>query len=151
MTMHDDTMALLAGTERDKARCLAEFHAAVDHPDTNSLWLRPTLHDEEHRELIEALQDLCDTLNQSAWSDDSTRVAAKAVARELADVLYIAYGTAHVAGIDLDAAFEEVHRANMHKARAGIRRADGKIVKPPDFEPPDMTRAVAHIDRRRAA
>lgn len=116
------------------AQALAEFHAAVDHPDTNSLWLRRTLHEEEHAELVEALDDLKrhgvahDTLAQ--------------VARELADILYIAYGTAHVAGIDLDAAFAEVHRANMHKARAGIRREDGKIIKPPDFVPPDMTLAL---------
>lgn len=110
------------------ARCaLAEFHRAVEHPDTDSLWLRPTLHDEEHAELIEALA-----------SGDRA-----AIARELADVVYIAYGTAHVYGIDLDAAFFEVHRANMHKATAGIRRDDGKILKPLDFVPPDMTEAIA--------
>lgn len=43
----------------------------------------------------------------------------------------------------LDAALAEVHRANMHKARAGVRREDGKIIKPPDFVPPDMSRAVS--------
>lgn len=125
-----------------KASALREFHEAVSHPDTDSLWLRPTLHEEEHRELLEALADpnlrgLC----------ESCRVdALKAVARELADVLYIAYGTAHVAGIDLDAAFAEVHRANMEKARHGVRREDGKVMKPPGFIPPDMTAAVRSVD-----
>jgi predicted HAD superfamily Cof-like phosphohydrolase len=117
------------------ADALAEFHAEVDHPDTNSLWLRGTLHAEEHAELREALDVLL--------LDPEDEDARKAVARELADVLYIAYGTALVADIDLDAAFAEVHRANMHKARAGLRREDGKIIKPPDFVPPDMTTAVA--------
>lgn len=44
--------------------------------------------------------------------------------------------------IDLDAAFAEVHRAAMDKMRAGLRRADGKILKPPGFVPPDMTGAL---------
>ncbi len=108
---------------------LAEFHQAFAHPDTNALWLRPTLHDEEHAELLEALE-----------SGDRERIA-----RELADVLYIAYGTAHVYGIDLDAAFAAVHDANMSKLDDDgkpIRRADGKVLKGPNFRAPDMTRAV---------
>ncbi len=31
----------------------------------------------------------------------------------------------------------------MDKMRAGLRRPDGKIVKPPGFVPPDMSEAVA--------
>ena len=30
----------------------------------------------------------------------------------------------------------------MDKMRAGIRRADGKIMKPPGFDPPDMAGAL---------
>lgn len=104
---------------------LAEFHAAVSHPDTDLLWLRRTLHDEEHEELVEALA--------------SGNLVA--IARELADVVYVAYGTAHGFGIDLDVALREVHRANMQKAN-GPRRADGKAMKPEGFVPPDMTEAV---------
>ncbi len=105
---------------------LAAFHALVDHPATNALWLRRTLHDEEHAELVEALE-----------ANDPAQIA-----RELADIVYVAFGTAHAAGIDLDAALAEVHRANMSKAREGLRRADGKIVKPPNFVAPDMTEAI---------
>lgn len=111
------------------SEALREFHAAVSHPDTDLLWLRRTLHDEEHAELVEALElgDL------------------SGIARELADVVYVAYGTAHAYGIDLDAALAEVHRANMQKAR-GPRRADGKALKPPDFVPPDMNVALSGGD-----
>ncbi len=109
----------------DARAALAEFHAAVAHPDTDLLWLRRTLHDEEHAELVEALE-----------AEDRL-----AIARELADVVYVAFGTAHGFGIDLHAALAEVHRANMQKAH-GPRRADGKALKPPDFVPPDMTAAV---------
>jgi NTP pyrophosphatase (non-canonical NTP hydrolase) len=112
------------------AAMLAEFHRVFAHPDTDALWLRPTLHDEEHAELIEALE-----------SGDRA-----AIARELADVVYIAYGTALVHRIDLDVAVREVHRANLSKVGDDgqpIRRDDGKILKGPNFRPPDMTAALA--------
>lgn len=112
----------------DLTGMLAEFHQAVSHPDTDALWLRGTLHQEEHQELQEAL----------AAGD------RHAIARELADVVYVAFGTAYVYGIDLGAALREVHRANMTKAVAGQRRGDGKVLKPPGFRPPDMTEAVGH-------
>lgn len=132
--------ALMDAADYGAAAMLAEFHAEADHPDTNALWLRPTLHEEEHRELIEALRDWeADTMQQC----ESDPVLKGAVARELADVVYVAYGTALVAGIDLDAALREVHRANMHKAREGHRREDGKVMKPPGFRPPDMSVAIA--------
>lgn len=105
---------------------LEEFHAAVGHPMTDALWLRRTLHDEEHAELVEALEEM----------------RPEGIARELADVVYLCFGTAHAAGINLDAALAEVHRANMEKARFGLRREDGKVIKPPGFRPPDMTEAV---------
>ena len=47
----------------------------------------------------------------------------------------MAYGTAHVYGIDLDAVLDEVHASNMTKLGADgrpIRRADGKVLKGPD-------------------
>ena len=71
------------------------------------------------------------------------------IARELADVVYVAYGTAVTYGIDLDAVLAEVHRANMSKlgpdGRAVIR--SGKVQKGDWFRPPD----VAGVLRRQAA
>lgn len=63
------------------------------------------------------------------------------VAHELADVVYVAYGTALTYGIDLDAVVAEVHRANLSKlAPSGstVRRADGKVPKGEDYRPPDV-------------
>ncbi|MFD5423970.1 MazG nucleotide pyrophosphohydrolase domain-containing protein [Streptomyces sp. NPDC127084] len=68
------------------------------------------------------------------------------IAQELADVVYIAYGTALVHGIDLDAVLAEVHRANMSKLGPNghpERRADGKILKGPSYQAPDIA-AVLH-------
>jgi len=62
------------------------------------------------------------------------------VADALADIIYIACGTAVSYGIPLDELFAEVHRSNMAKLVDGkvIRRADGKIQKPADWTPPDV-------------
>lgn len=118
-------------------RMLAAFHGHPNClPETNHPGLRETLHQEEHDELMAELQ---------AQPVDRAKLA-----RELADVLYVAYGTAHVFGIDLDAALAEIHRAAMDKMRAGLRRADGKILKPPGFVPPDMAGALAGHPQRRA-
>ncbi|MFJ4847742.1 MULTISPECIES: MazG nucleotide pyrophosphohydrolase domain-containing protein [unclassified Streptomyces] len=63
------------------------------------------------------------------------------LAHELADVVYIAYGTALVHGIDLDAVIAEVHRANMSKLGPDGRpalRADGKVLKGEHYRAPDV-------------
>ncbi|MEC4688424.1 MAG: hypothetical protein VST64_08985, partial [Nitrospirota bacterium] len=57
-----------------------------------------------------------------------------AVAKELADLLYVVYGAAVSCGIDMEPVFQEVHRSNMSKL-GGYKRADGKWVKPPTYSP----------------
>lgn len=110
---------------------LNRFHWFLgDEPGRGNGPLRVTLHEEEHIELIEALND-----------GDRAHIA-----RELADIVYVAYGTAHAFDIDLDAALEEIHRAAMSKLDppgGRVVREDGKILKPPGFVPPDMTEAIA--------
>lgn len=67
------------------------------------------------------------------------------VADALADIVYVAYGTAHVYGIDLDVVLDEVHASNMTKLGADgrpVRRSDGKILKGPDYRPPDIAEAL---------
>lgn len=62
------------------------------------------------------------------------------IADALADIIYIACGTAVSYGIPLDKVFEEVHRSNMAKLVDGkvIRRADGKVQKPEGWTAPDI-------------
>ncbi|MFE9972908.1 hypothetical protein ACFYRD_19670 [Streptomyces hirsutus] len=67
------------------------------------------------------------------------------LAHELADVVYVAYGTALVHGIDLDAVISEIHRANMSKRGPGgeiARRFDGKVLKGDHYEAPDVSRVL---------
>jgi predicted HAD superfamily Cof-like phosphohydrolase len=64
------------------------------------------------------------------------------LAHELADVVYVAYGTALVHGIDLDAVIAEIHRANMTKLGPDgrvARRADGKVLKGDHYRAPDVS------------
>ncbi len=67
------------------------------------------------------------------------------VADALADLVYVALGTAHFYGIPFDEVFAEVQRANMQKERAESRddprskrghRFD--IVKPEGWQPPNI-------------
>lgn len=61
----------------------------------------------------------------------------------LADTLYVVLGAAVTFGIDLQPFFEEVHRSNMAKI-GGTTRADGKVLKPEGWTPPDIDRILLH-------
>jgi len=110
------------------------FHRAFDIaigtvpavPDAATCALRVNLIQEEFAELREALgqQDIA------------------AVAKELADLLYVVYGTAVSCGIHMAPVFREVHRSNMSKV-GGHKRADGKWLKPPDYSPAHLQPILA--------
>src|ERR687885_2691446 len=110
----------------DAQRMVTEFHRAFDIvigsapsiPDEATCALRVNLIQEEFNELREAL----------AQRD------IEAVAKELADLLYVVYGTAVSCGLDMAPVFREVHRSNMSKV-GGHKRADGKWIKPPNYSP----------------
>jgi predicted HAD superfamily Cof-like phosphohydrolase len=104
---------------------LDEFHRVFVPDGIHLQSIRATLLDEEHIELQLALQD----------GD------REAIAKELADLVYVTYGTALVYNIDLDEALREVHKSNMSKLGEDgkpILRADGKVLKGPNYKPPDM-------------
>jgi predicted HAD superfamily Cof-like phosphohydrolase len=120
-------------------RRVAEFHEVFDvdtatkHPQL--VEHRRTLLVEEAGEAAEALSTLAEALR--AGHDPVE--AYQAVAKELADVLYVTYGAADALGIDLPAVFVEVHRSNMSKLdeHGNVqRRADGKVLKGPSYQPP---------------
>ena len=58
-------------------------------------------------------------------------------AKELADFLYVLYGTADHMGIDIDDVFNEVHNSNMTK-KGGKIREDGKQLKPDTYKATDI-------------
>lgn len=113
---------------------VAEFHVAFNLPvrDTPSVdigyrtaRLRTDLLDEE-----------VDELHCAVLSEDIVGIA-----HELADIVYVAYGTALTYGIDLDYVLKEVHRANMSKLDdqgQPVKRTDGKVLKSNKYRPPDV-------------
>lgn len=97
-----------------------------EFPDTNTIMLRIDLIREELNELDIAIAER-----------DMVEVADA-----LTDILYVVYGAGLTFGIDLDKTFAEVHRSNMSKLGEDgnpIRREDGKILKGPNYTPPDLT------------
>ena len=59
----------------------------------------------------------------------------------LGDIMYVAYGAALDAGLDVDAAFERIHASNMAKLGPDgkpIKDQFGKVRKPDGWEPPDL-------------
>ena len=62
-------------------------------------------------------------------------------AKELADILYVVFGTALAFGIPIDSVFEEVHKSNMSKldqSRKPVLRADGKVLKSKYYQEPNL-------------
>ena len=114
-------------------KMVQEFHEQFDiHvaptptvPDEATQTLRNRLIQEEFDELQEAMQ--------------SNDVAA--MAKELADLLYVVYGTAVSSGIDIEPVFQEVHRSNMSKI-GGYKREDGKWIKPPTYSPASLEKIL---------
>jgi phosphoribosyl-ATP pyrophosphohydrolase len=64
-----------------------------------------------------------------------------AMAKELGDLSIVTYGAAITHGLDLDLAIYLVHQSNMTKTPGNLRD-DGKLLKGPDYQPPDMTPAL---------
>jgi predicted HAD superfamily Cof-like phosphohydrolase len=111
---------------------LREFHEAFDLTRSKA----PGLPSKDVRDLrINLLKEEWEEYLEGEATDDLIEIADA-----LADMVYIAYGTAVAYGIRLDKVFEEVHSSNMSKLVDGkvIRREDGKILKPAGWTPPDI-------------
>jgi predicted HAD superfamily Cof-like phosphohydrolase len=90
----------------------------------------PTVADGSTRRLrIQLIQEEFDELKEALAAEDLSSIA-----KEMADLLYVVYGTAVSYGIDMDPVFREVHRSNMSKV-GGYKREDGKWVKPATYSP----------------
>lgn len=80
---------------------------------------------------------------EAAEVDEALHTGCKAdVAKELADLLYVTIGTAVAFGINLGPVFARVHESNMSKIKNGTVNEHGKLKKPPDYVPPDLTDLV---------
>ncbi len=62
--------------------------------------------------------------------------------KELADLVYVCYQYAESQGWFLDEALDRVHKSNLSKLDEDgkpIYREDGKVLKGPNYQPPDLS------------
>jgi len=117
-------------------KSVKDFHIAFyqrvgenpELPDMKERELRGKLLTEEFKEYINAEHNN-DIVN---------------IAQELADIIYIACGTAVSYGIPLDKVFAAIHKANMNKLVDGkpLKREDGKVIKPEGWKPADIKKII---------
>lgn len=141
-TQRDDDLSN-SSEAADIAAAVAEFHMAFNLPmrrvpsaevDHGLAALRVALLEEEVGEFVTA-------------SEKSDLVG---IADALADIVYVAYGTALTYGIDLDSVLREVHRSNMSKLDSDgkpLIRDDGKVIKSEEYFPPDIESVLGLRER----
>ena len=127
---------------RDPQAMVEEFHRKFDIAVSD----RPSLPEDPTRQLrVRLIQEEFEELQEAMVAQD-----LPGIAKELADLLYVVYGTAVSYGLDMDPVFREVHRSNMSKV-GGYKRADGKWVKPPTYSPAQVEPLLAAQSSGRSA
>jgi predicted HAD superfamily Cof-like phosphohydrolase len=137
---------------------LAEFHDKFDrdgkgrHERPISVSLirkRMDLIEEEFDEVLEALAYIRSiavmTFQENNIGSDRQPAGWANLAKELADLLYVVYGTAEELGIPLEAVFNEVHRSNMGKVwdDGTVHYNEiSKVLKPDTYTPPDIEKIL---------
>ena len=115
-----------------------EFREAYQVLNSNQLQVRSrqrNLITEEFKEFLEAEATLY--LSSSKVREDCLK--------ELADLVYVCYQYAANMKWDLDEAMHRVHESNMSKLHEDgnpIYREDGKVLKGPNYKPPNLADLV---------
>ena len=92
---------------------------------------------------VSLIQEELEELKGAAGYDDEKKAYRinEEFVDALGDLLYVVYGTAVEAGLDMEPFFELIHEANMKKG-PGPMREDGKKLKPPGWTPPNHTQEL---------
>jgi predicted HAD superfamily Cof-like phosphohydrolase len=115
------------------------FHTAVDQP-VRSIPKMPTQDEIDFR--IRLIDEEYGVEFKEACLTGDIVGAADA----LTDIIYVVLGTAHHFGIPMDRCWQEVQSSNMAKVDSVTgkvrKRADGKVLKPEGWKPPNIPRAL---------
>jgi len=139
----------------------AEPGIAHDVLQSVSLWLA-LINEEINIELRPFINDVFyGNIRSNGPEDRLTKLVR--IADDIGDSIYVLCGLANCLGIPLDKVYAEIHRSNMTKAVPVIegesggtkithyevqQRADGKILKPEGYKPPDIrTILLQHIQK----
>lgn len=128
---------------------LKEFHDTFHHKGANrdyhnisteDIVRRSRLIQEESIEVSDSLVSYIFSLEFGPPIDIAYN--REQVAKELADLLYVVYGTAEELGFQLEDIFARVHKSNMSKVwdDGTVHYNEfGKVLKPPTYSPPDLS------------
>ena len=96
-----------------------------------------THNQDQFRLYCDLVQEECQELAEAVAANDAVEQLDA-----LIDILVVAAGALHSLGVDAEGAWKEVMRSNFAKVdpRTGkvTRREDGKVLKPPGWEPPRL-------------
>ena len=121
-------------TVYEAQQMVLEFHKEFDIHIAET----PSVPNEKTKDLrVRLIQEEFNELKEAFEKKDLSHIA-----KELADLLYVVYGTAISYGIDMDAVFQEVLRSNISKV-GGYKREDGKWVKPTTYSPANIEPILA--------
>lgn len=121
-----------------------EFHTAFgleldqSKPSMQLLQLRAKL-------IAEEAHEVQDAFFRYMWCKEtgvSCNEAKAHLAKELADLLYVVFGTSEAIDIDISTVYNRVHSSNMSKLGEDgkpIHREDGKAMKGPNYKLPDLS------------
>ena len=92
----------------------------------------------QHRLIVEEFKEFLEAESTLYLSSSEHKENAL---KELADLVYVCYQYAENMGWDLDEAMYRVHESNMSKLDEKgkpIYREDGKVLKGPNYKPPNL-------------
>lgn len=121
-------------------------------PEKAKAALRLRLIEEEYREVRLELLQLALQAELPTTPLDERLATLGRLLKELCDLRYVVEGCAEALGMgrEFEAAYEEVHRANMSKlgedGKPIKRPSDGKVLKGPNYKAPDMGQFISLLD-----
>lgn len=116
-------------------RCGVPTLAECDNAEdvTKNFTTSLTLIEEEFKELM-------DSTLEFVRSGLANPTSVNDVAKEGIDLIYVIVGFLYRLGVPIKEVFDEVHNSNMTKLVDGkpVKREDGKVLKGPNYLPPDL-------------
>lgn len=111
------------------------FRQAMEQPINTT---DETVHELQANLITEEYHEFCYEFDTEFETLDIVKENQVNQLKELADLVFVCYQYAAARGWDLDTAMRRVFESNMSKLVDGkpLRRADGKVLKGPNYQPP---------------
>ena len=136
MTLQDQAIAFRKTFNQDCAANISHYGFIK-----KKLWdMQVGLVEEEAQEFIEAAGE--------CFADPENIDRRKELLKELSDLVFVCYQFAAAFNLDLDRAMTLVFESNMSKLDEQgkpIFRPDGKVLKGPNYQPPDLMSCVPDV------